>query len=373
MQFLRKIGALGAATVVLSAVVGAQTTQTIGGLLPTSQNQPNRQGTRGANFLHIGVGAKSGGMGGSVLTSISGPSAWFTNPAGAATSEGLSLTAGFQKLYDDLDIGQTYFGANLPILGGVVGLTLNTLNSGQMLRTDDLNPFGQRLGGSTFAWTSNAAGLGYARRLTDKFAIGFQAKYIREGVTDAGTSWIAGDIGTQFNTGLYGITIGGAIQNVGGTAHSEGPLLSRVITTSDGSAIRETRRVDVFTLKTELPVTFQFGVGAELLGTANSMFGGAASKNTLTAELTASDATDESTQYGFGAEYGYRNLLFIRGGKRIYGDQRNTGVSNGSSNGLAAGFGIRLPLGGRSLKFDYSYQGAGALKNIQIFSFEVGR
>ena len=372
MQFLRKIGAVGAATIVLGVSVHAQT-QTIGGLLPTSTNQPNRQGTRGGNFLHIGVGAKSGAMGGSVLTTVSGPSAWFTNAAGAATSEGLSLTAGYQRLYDDLDIGQTYFGANIPILGGVVGLTLNTLNSGDMLRTDELNPTGQRLGGSTFSWTSTAAGIGYARRLTDKFSMGFQAKYIREGITDAGTTWIAGDIGTQFNTGLYGITIGGSIQNVGGTAHAEGPLLSRVVTTTDGSAIRETRRIDVFTLQTEIPVTFQFGVGAELLGTANAMFGGAGGKNTLTAEFSASDATDESTQYGFGAEYGFRNILFLRGGKRIYGDQRSTGVSNGSSNGLAGGFGIRLPLGGRSVKFDYSFQGAGALKNIQIFSFEVGR
>jgi len=28
---------------------------------------------------------------------------------------------------------------------------------------------------------------------------------------------------------------------------------------------------------------------------------------------------------------------------------------------------------GRSVRFDYSYEGAGALQNIQIFSFEVGK
>jgi hypothetical protein len=32
-----------------------------------------------------------------------------------------------------------------------------------------------------------------------------------------------------------------------------------------------------------------------------------------------------------------------------------------------------MPLLGRNLRFDYSYQGAGALQNVQIFSFEVGR
>src|ERR1700712_3359709 len=105
MLFLKKIGAVGAATMILGASAHAQT-QTIGGLLPTSQNPPSRQGTRGGNFLHIGIGARSGSMGGSILTTVSGASSWFTNPAGAATSEGLSLTAGYQKLYDDLDIGQ---------------------------------------------------------------------------------------------------------------------------------------------------------------------------------------------------------------------------------------------------------------------------
>jgi hypothetical protein len=41
--------------------------------------------------------------------------------------------------------------------------------------------------------------------------------------------------------------------------------------------------------------------------------------------------------------------------------------------GLAGGFGLRLPVKGRSIRFDYSYEAAGALQNIQIFSFEVGR
>ena len=74
-----------------------------------------------------------------------------------------------------------------------------------------------------------------------------------------------------------------------------------------------------------------------------------------------------------GVEYGFRNTLFLRGGKRMYNDQRDEGVDNGMAIGLAGGFGLRLPLKGRSVRFDYSYQGAGALQNVQIFSFEVGR
>jgi len=368
MNILRIIGATGAATVLLSATVRAQGP---GGILPTPQDSPNRQGTRGANFLHIPIGARGGAMAGSIGSSVAGPTAWFWNPAGAASSESFSLSAGRQNLYDDLGLAQTYAAGSIPLLGGVVGMHLNTLGSGPIRRTTELNPFGERLGGNSFEWTSTVVGLGYAKRLTDRLSVGGQVKYITEGIPDANTKWVAFDIGTQFNTGLYGLVLGGAIQNVGGTARANGALIQRLITTDDGSQLPEARRVQFFTNNTELPVEFRLSIGTDLLGGANSLFGGAGGKNTLSAEVSVSDATDYSTQYGIGAEYGYRNLLFVRGGKRIYNDDRDRGGVG--QVGLAGGFGLRLPVFGRSVRFDYSYEAAGALQNIQVFSFEVGK
>jgi hypothetical protein len=368
MQILRTLGALGAASLLLGAPLAAQGP---GGILPTPEDTPNRQGTRGANFLHIGIGARGGAMAGAIGSTVGGPMAWYWNPAGAATSESFEMAAGRQNLYGDLGIGQTYAAFTIPLLGGVVGAHLNTLNSGDIKRTTEANPFGERLGGNVFQWTSTVAGLGYAKRLTDRLAVGGQVKYINEGIPDAATSWFAADVGTQFNTGLYGLVLGGAIQHVGGTAKAQGALISRVVTTTDGSVFRETRRVEVFTRNTEIPVEFRLSVGSDLLGSANSLFGGAGGANTLNAELSVTDATDYSTQAALGLEYGYRNLLFVRGGKRWYNDQRDTGTDN--AVGLAGGFGLRLPVLGRTVRFDYSFESAGALQNIQIFSFEVGR
>ena len=370
MNILRTIGTVSAATVLLSATVRAQGP---GGILPTPQDTPNRQGTRGANFLHIGIGTRGGAMAGAVGSTVSGPTGWYWNPAGAATSETFEMAAGRQNLYDDLGVQQTYAAISIPLLGGVIGLNLNTLGSGPIKRTTELNPFGERLGGNSFEWTSTAVGLGYAKRLTDRLSVGGQLKYITEGIPDVSTSWMAFDIGTQFNTGLYGLVLGGAIQNVGGTARANGALIPRLITTTDGSQLPESRRVQFFTNNTELPVEFRISLGADLLGSANSILGGAGGKNTLNAELSVTDATDYSTQYGFGAEYGYRNILFLRGGKRFYNDGRDIGQDNKFAVGLAGGFGLRLPVFGRSMRFDYSYQGAGALKNVQVFSFEVGK
>ncbi len=370
MKIIRIIGACSAATALLSAHVRAQGA---GGLLPTPETEPTRAGTRGGNYFHIGIGARGGAMAGSITSSVTGPTAWYWNPAGAATSEGISLTGGVQKLYADLGVGQSYAAASLPLLGGVVGFNLNTLNSGEIKRTTETNPFGERLGGSTFNWTSTTVGLGYARRLTDRLTIGTQIKYLSEGITDASTAWMAADVGTQFNTGLYGVTIGGVIQNVGGTSRAGGALVQRVVQTTDGSQFIEGRRVDLFTRDTEIPVTFQFSLGTDLLGSANSMFGKAGGASTLSAELSVTDGTDIGTQYALGVEYGFKNMLFLRAGKRLYNDDRDIGVSNKMAVGLAGGFGLRFPVFGRDVKFDYSYMGAGALQNIQIFSFEVGR
>lgn len=368
MNILRTIGTVGAATILLSVPALAQGP---GGILPTPQDTPNRQGTRGANFLHLDVGARGGAMAGSIGSTVSGPTGWYWNPAGAATSESFSLAAGRQNLYDDLDVTQTYAAASIPLLGGVVGVHLNTLGSGPIKRTSELNPFGERLGGNAFEWTSTVVGLGYAKRMTDRLQVGGQVKYISEGIPDASTHWMAVDVGTQFNTGLYGLILGGVIQNIGGTARANGPLIQRVIQTSDGSQLPEARRVQFFTNNTELPVVFRLSIGADLLGGANSLIGGAGGPNTLVSEVSVTDATDESTQYALGVEYGYKNLLFLRGGKRLYNDDRERG--DAGQVGLTGGFGLRLPVLGRNVRFDYAYKAAGALQNIQIFSFEVGK
>ena len=68
----------------LASVAGAQGP---GGLQPAADEPPTRQGTRGANFLHIGPTARANAMAGAVGTSVSGPTAWYWNPAGAALTE----------------------------------------------------------------------------------------------------------------------------------------------------------------------------------------------------------------------------------------------------------------------------------------------
>src|SRR5688500_16077848 len=89
-----------------------------GGILPTPEDPPTRQGTRGANFLQLGVGARGNAMAGAVATTVEGPAAWYWNPAGAASAEFFTAHASRQDLYAGLDIAQNYAGIALPLLGG---------------------------------------------------------------------------------------------------------------------------------------------------------------------------------------------------------------------------------------------------------------
>lgn len=358
-------------TVALFATAGMAEAQTAGPdeILPTPDAPPTRQGTRGANFLQIGVGARGNGMAGAVASNVEGPSAWYWNPAGAASTELFTAHASRQNLYAGLDIASNYAGIAMPLLGGVGGISFNSLNSGELDRTTEFNPFGDATVGETFEYTATAVSLNYARRLTDRLDVGFGAKFISEGLTDARTTWGAVDLGTQFRTGLYGLTIGASLQNIGPASQASGELIRRRINTDQ--AFNQNTAVEFDVIETDLPTLFRFSVGTDLYGRASSILGSGTGMHSLVGELAFNDAIDTDVQMAGGLEYGFNNLAFLRVGKRFYNDDRATG--NEGMYGLSGGLGLRLPIAARSFRFDYAYTSMGDLDNVQVFSLEFGR
>ncbi len=352
----------------LASVAGAQGP---GGLQPAADEPPNRQGTRGANFLHLGLTARANAMAGAVGTSVSGPTAWYWNPAGAALTESFELAAGRQNLYGDLGLSQNYLAFSIPLIGGAVGVSVNSLNSGDIPLTDENAPFGTPQRGQFFEWSSIAVTGGYAARLTDRLDVGAQGKYISEGITGSRITFIAADIGTQFRTGLYGIILSGTLQNIGSGARHRGTLLERGVNTND--VTRAQTRFYVYTREVELPTAFQFAVGNDLYGSAESLLGRGSGDHRLYGEVSVNDAVDLAVQTSVGAEYGWKNTLFLRGGKRFYNDDRGAPGKDGFGFGMSGGFGLRMPIAGKALRFDYSYTALGDLRDIQVFSLEIGR
>ena len=364
---LRKFRAGAVALVSVAGIAGAQIP---GEILPSPENPPTRQGTRGANFLQIGIGARASAMGGAVVSNVEGPTSWYWNPAGAAKSESFSVAASRQNLYDDLDISMNFGAVTIPAFGGAVGVGVSTLSSGDMQRTTEDEPFGDPIFGNSFEYTATAVNAGYARRLTDRLDVGASLKFVSEGLTNVKTSWIAADLGTQFRTGIYGLVIGASLQNIGPAGRASGELIRQRINTDE--AFNENTEVEFKTEETDLPTLFRFSVGTDLLGSASSVFGPGGGMHTLNGELAFNDAIDSNLQFAYGAEYGFRNMAFLRFGKRFYNDDRAVSGKNGMF-GLSGGLGVRLPLAGRAFRFDYAYTSLGELQNVQVFSFEFGR
>ena len=363
---------LAAAALLVIAPEGAMAQAGPGGLQPDDDTPVSRQGTRGANFLNLAIGARGTALAGAVVGSEEGVTAWYWNPSGMATTE--TFTAGFsrQNLYDDLDISLNYMGIGLPVFGGVLGAHATSLNSGDLMRTDEANPDGGNAAfGQTFDWKSTSIGIGYARRLTDRLNVGASIKYVNEGVNNASITWGALDAGTTFRTGLYGLTIGAAIANVGPASRMKGALTERIINTDQVSPQVTTFGYDM--RDTDLPTMFRFSVASDILGSAESLFGTRlGTMHRLTGEAAFSDAIESNLQSAYALEYSFANRLFLRGGKRFFNDDRATGSSG--SYGLSGGLGFRLPVGqSHALRFDYAYTSLGDLQNVQVFTFELGR
>lgn len=363
------LAAMAAGTTAGAGALGAQPAQNPGSVSPAPDEPPTRQGTRGANFLQIGVGARENAMAGAVNSSVTGPTAWYWNPAGAAAVQGFSASASRQAMYADLDITMNYVGVAMPLGGGVLGAHFTSLNSGEIDRTTTANPYGDNAVGLSYEWTASAVGLGYARQITDRLDVGFSLKMVSEGLTDASTTWGAVDIGTQFRTGLFGTTLGASVLNVGPAARANGQLVSQTINTDRVNNQRT--RVFLRTQETELPTQFRFSAGTEIIGGAGALMGMADGRHVLRTDVSVNDAIDQAPQLGMGAEYAFRDIVFVRGGKRFYNDSRATGTRG--AYGLSGGLGVRLPIASRSMRFDYGYVGMGELDNVQVFSFEIGR
>jgi hypothetical protein len=92
------------------------------------------------------------------------------------------------------------------------GLHLFYLHSGDMKVTTESKPNGT---GETFQVTDLSLRLIYGRQLTDRLRIGGALKYIREDIFTAYMQSFVFDLGSNFNTGIYGLILGMSVSNFG--------------------------------------------------------------------------------------------------------------------------------------------------------------
>jgi len=318
----------------------------------------SKTGTVAAPFLEIPVGAPAVAMGSAFVSLANDATSLYWNAAGSAWLTQSELVAIHTTWIADTRFDYAAF--VLPIEGfGAIGANFTSLSMDDMKVTTVEKPEGT---GEYFSAGDLALGLSYAHRLTDRFTIGFNAKFIQQTIWHENATGFAIDAGTIFRTDLFGgMTIGASLSNFGTTMQMSGRDLRQfgiLDPTKPGtnSQIPEDVEMDSW----DLPLLFQLGVSTSPVKSENYR---------LTVAVDALHPNDNTESVNVGGEFAFEDVFFVRAGFNGLGiapDVREGGLSLGV--GLSTSSFLSS---GTTAKFDYAYRDLGRLAGVHVFSLGV--
>jgi len=291
--------------------------------------QFKKAGSTGYVFLEIPVTPRMAALGETAAAfTDAGAEALFTNPSLLGfTKNHHNVYAAYGNYLSEMQ--HQGAGYALQISGiGVLGISVNHLDMGEMVRTinaDPTNPGGRYLVVGNYTAEGLALGLTYARRLTPDFAFGLTARYVQETIAEYRSTNVVMDMGMVYRTGFRSLRLGGYIQNFGVDSKYVG---------------------DTF----KMPIIFRLGIAMEVLGSPDS-------PTRLTLALDALHPSDYSERLHAGAEYWFQNFIALRGGYKFnYDDESYT-----------TGIGLRWRQQQTSWGIDISYTDYGRLGSVLRF------
>ena len=270
-------------------------------------------GTSIFRWAEIETGTRAIGMAGSQVASGNDISALPYNPASicfikkneifSSSSSYLAGTKHYTMAYGTKVTSSDFVGVHLFIF-----------DSGDMPEAVAIE--GQEsLTGKMFKFQGLAARLSYGRQMTDRLNLGATFKVLNESVTsaDLNMTGIGFDIGSNFDTGIYGMVLGMCISNFGPEARYMGDGLD-VPASDEGESQDEQRKTESH----PMPLTFRVGLENKIL--ENDV-------HNLTVSVDAINPLDYDLYGTMGAEYSFNNLAFARLGIHLGHD--TAGISFG--------------------------------------------
>ena len=315
-----------------------------------------KSGTTVAQFLKIGVDARSTAMGNAGVGLTSNLSSMFWNPAGLATLKGVGVQFGNHDWLAKMKHQYIFTGISLPG-AGVLGFGVISLSSPEDLVRTVVKPEGT---GEKFSTNDLAVNLSYAQSLTDKFSLGGSIKYIQQNIWHATAHTFATDIGALFTTPFNGIRLGASISNYGGKMKLEGR--DQKISVDPDPVNQGNVEFINANLETEsfpIPLYFRVGLSGELINSSNLK---------LTYGIDALHPNDNSEYLNLGMEAVFSDLVSVRAGyPSLFKEESIEGPTFG------AGLNYRIWQTATMIKIDYSvadYGPLGAVKRLSIgFNF----
>ena len=298
--------------------------------------------TAACNWLKIETSARAIGMGGAYVAAGEGINGIPYNPASIAyikNSEGYYSRSNYLAgiTHNVMSYG-VRFGSS-----DYFGVHLFYLDSGLMPVTNEWYPDGT---GEEFNVLSMAFRMTYGRRMTDRLKLGFSLNYIRDQIYTTSMQTLAFDVGSNFDTGIYGFKLGMSVTNFGPEVRYHGEGLD----VSVPGELNADSTLQKVTKPFPLPLTFRLGVKNDIMGPNGTFIKNQAHR--LTVSMDGVNPSDYTVYGSVGVEYGWLDFAFVRIGTHIGHD----------TAGLSAGGGIKLKARGMGVSVDYAYVDYGLLK-----------
>lgn len=274
-----------------------------------SAREFEKVGTIGAQFLKIGIGARAAGMGAAFVSVSDDASAVYWNPAGVARITRNVIAFNHCDWAADISFSQLAYVFDPHYIPGMMAIHARSLYMPEQIVRTVYKPQGD---GRKFDNGDVAAGITYARSLTDKFSAGLTFNYVHSSLADYSASAYSFDFGTLYDTGFQSLRIGMSILNIG----------------NEMEFIEDT---------VKLPTMFRVGMSMNLYQDA---------QYSLLSAAEFSHPPDNNERANVGLELGFKDMLYMRGGYGFGYD----------AEGMALGIGFKFPTSANAeATVDYAY------------------
>jgi len=310
-----------------------------------------KTGTAAAQFLKIGVDARSAAMGSAFAAMGGSLGSIHTNPAGLAKIQGMEAVFTHQEWLADINFN--YFAFAFKIAGfGALGASVTSLSTPEDIVRTVEQPDGT---GERFSSNDLAINLSYSRELTDRFSIGANMKFIRQNIWHSNANGAALDFGVLFTMPIRNIRLGASLTNFGANMRMQG----RDLRFSEDPDPNNQGNVEFINAALEtdafaLPLAFRVGISGELIRNDNIR---------VSFAMDAIEPNDNSSSVNSGLEFEFSETLSLRSGyARLFQQDAQGGLTFG------AGLKMRPGQSASPLFIDYAYGNFGVLESVHRFS-----
>jgi len=314
----------------------------------------NKVGTTAAPFLKIEFGARPVGRGGAFVALADDPSGIYYNPAGIAALKKVYILGGHTKWFADLNYDYaTFILPTSRINFGLWGSFLST--SFEMTTIEE--PEGT---GLSCDYIDGLLGFTVSLFLSNQLSLGLSGKYIQQTLHNETASTGALDVGTILKTPFKGMKLGMCLVNYGGRMQLSGNDL--VVQTDPWPDYNGNPDVEA-RLTTEsfpLPMAFKLGIALNLIDKEEGFF--TSDEHHLNVSVDGIHPNDGEEKIQVGCEYGFFDMLFLRGGYKVNYDTQK----------FTAGAGMKMKIGSRDISVDYAYVDMDILDSTHRISVTIG-